>query len=65
MSKIIKDVEKMHGLLVECRSIFRDFSKDTIIDASRMERASNQIDSLIGTESKVGSVEINKGYWSK
>ncbi len=65
MSKQIKDIEKMHGLLVECRRIFRDFGKDTIVDVSRMQKASNRIDDLIGFEGILGSVEVTKDYFTK
>tara|TARA_R100000808_G_C2147789_1_gene155829 strand:- start:1081 stop:1275 length:195 start_codon:yes stop_codon:yes gene_type:complete len=60
----IKDIEKMYYELVECRRIFRDFGKDTIIDASRMERSCNRIDKLIGESEEIGHINLDKDHWS-
>ena len=62
--KTIQDIEKMHELLVECRDIFRKLGGDSAVDASRMERACNRIDSLIGLTQENGSVDLDKDYWS-
>ena len=62
--KQIKDIEKMYYELVECRSIFRDLGRDTVVDTSRMQRACNRIDELLGESKEIGSIKLDKDYWS-